>query len=67
MRAKLEERFTLYTASQVARALGISKRTLDRMIKDGRIPSPARSGNGYRFWTPPEMEHLERQSKELTH
>ncbi|MSV27189.1 MAG: MerR family DNA-binding transcriptional regulator [Bryobacterales bacterium] len=67
MRVKLEERFTLYTASQVARALGISKRTLDRMIKDGRIPAPAKSANGYRFWTPPEMEQLERQAKELTH
>jgi DNA-binding transcriptional MerR regulator len=61
MRAKLEERFTLHRASQVARALGISKRTLDRMIRDGRIAPPGKSANGYRFWTPTEMEQLERQ------
>ena len=67
MRGRLEDRFTLYSASQVARALGISKRTLDRMIKDGRIPPPGKSDNGYRFWTPPEMEQLERQAKELSH
>jgi excisionase family DNA binding protein len=53
------ERSHLYRSSQVAEVLGISKKTLNRMIADGRIPAPVRDGaNNWRIWTHQEVLEL---------
>jgi len=45
------------TTAQVARLLGITKKTLYRMLRDGRIPEPLRNpDNNYRVWIPQEVE-----------
>ena len=52
------------TSAQVARVLGITKRTLYRMLQDGRIPEPARNaGNNYRIWVPQQIEALREELK----
>jgi predicted DNA-binding transcriptional regulator AlpA len=44
---------------QVARVLGVTKKTLYRMLKDGRVPEPARnSKNNYRVWAAQEIESI---------
>jgi excisionase family DNA binding protein len=46
------ERNGLYRSSQVAKILGVSSRTLYRMLADGRIQEPMRNPeNRYRLWT----------------
>lgn len=56
---KFYDRSHIYRSSQVAVILGISKKTLDRMIADGRIPSPVRDGqNNWRIWTHQEVLEL---------
>ena len=46
------ERNGLYRSSQVAKILGMSCRTLYRMLADGRIQEPMRNPeNRYRLWT----------------
>lgn len=55
----LYERPHLYKSSQIASILGISKKTLDRMIADGRLPRPARNDkNNWRIWTQQEVQEL---------
>jgi excisionase family DNA binding protein len=55
----LYERSHIYRSSQVATILGISKKTLNRMIADGRIPAPFRNGhNNWRIWTHQEVQEL---------
>ena len=57
---KLYERPHLYKSSQVAMILGVSKKTLDRMIADGRIPKPVRDGNNnWRIWTQQDVQELQ--------
>jgi len=42
----------LYRSSEVAKILGISSRTLYRLLAGGRITEPMRDPtNGYRIWT----------------
>ena len=49
----------LLTTTQVARVLGITKKTLYRMLQDGRVPEPPRNpDNNYRIWLPYEVERL---------
>jgi excisionase family DNA binding protein len=56
---KRYERAHIYRSSQVAIILGISKKTLDRMIADGRIPQPMRDGtNNWRVWTQQEVQEI---------
>jgi excisionase family DNA binding protein len=56
---KRYERAHIYRSSQVAVILGISKKTLDRMIADGRIPQPMRDGtNNWRVWTQQEVQEI---------
>jgi hypothetical protein len=46
------DRYGLYRSSQVAMILGMSSRTLYRMLADGRIEEPMRNPeNRYRLWT----------------
>jgi predicted DNA-binding transcriptional regulator AlpA len=49
---------TLSTA-QVARVLGVTTKTLYRMLKDGRVQEPRRDAtNNYRVWVPNEVQQL---------
>lgn len=50
--ARKRERNGLYRSSQVAKILGMSSRTLYRMLANGRIQEPMRNPeNRYRLWT----------------
>ena len=56
---KRYERPHIYRSSQVASILGISKKTLDRMIADGRIPTPMRDiKNNWRVWTQQDVQEI---------
>jgi excisionase family DNA binding protein len=56
---KRYERPHIYRSSQVASILGISKKTLDRMIADGRIPAPMRDiKNNWRVWTQQDVQEI---------
>lgn len=53
------ERDGVYRSSQVAKILGISSRTLYRMLADGRIPEPMRNPeNQYRVWTEVDIQAI---------
>jgi excisionase family DNA binding protein len=53
------ERTSLYRSAQVAKILGISSRTLYRMLADGRIPEPMRNpDNRYRLWTEVDIQTI---------
>jgi predicted DNA-binding transcriptional regulator AlpA len=48
--------------SQVARILGITKKTLYRMLQDGRIPEPPRDpSNNYRIWGQNDVETIRQE------
>ena len=58
MRRK-RDRNGLYRSSQVAKILGMSPRTLYRMLSDGRIPEPMRNpDNQYRLWTDVDLQTI---------
>jgi predicted DNA-binding transcriptional regulator AlpA len=47
------------TTAQVARVLGVTKKTVYRMLQDGRIPEPVRNPeNNYRLWIPQQIEAI---------
>ena len=49
----------MYRSAQVAKILGISSRTLYRMLADGRIPEPMRNpDNRYRLWTEVDIQTI---------
>jgi excisionase family DNA binding protein len=53
------ERNGVYRSSQVAKILGMSSRTLYRMLADGRIPEPMRNPqNRYRLWTEFDVQQI---------
>ncbi|MGC4053276.1 MAG: helix-turn-helix domain-containing protein [Paludibaculum sp.] len=50
------------TTTQVARILGVTPKTLYRMLKDGRVTEPARNpDNNYRQWSPYEIQRLQEE------
>ena len=50
------------TTAQVARLLGVTKKTLYRMLQDGRIPEPVRNpDNNYRLWIPQQIESIRQE------
>jgi excisionase family DNA binding protein len=56
---KNRDRDRVYRSGQVASILGISPRTLYRMLADGRIPEPMRNPeNQYRFWTEVDLQNI---------
>jgi excisionase family DNA binding protein len=58
MRRK-RDRIGVYRSSQVAKILGMSPRTLYRMLADGRIPEPMRNPeNQYRVWTEVDLQSI---------
>jgi excisionase family DNA binding protein len=55
----MRERNRLYWSAQVAKILGVSVRTLYRMLADGRIPEPMKDpNNGYRVWTEVDIQAI---------
>jgi len=53
------ERYGVYRSAQVAKILGVSPRTLYRMLSDGRIPEPMRNPqNRYRVWTEVDLQQI---------
>ncbi len=60
MRKKRQE--STLTTTQVARILGVTPKTLYRMLKDGRITEPARNpSNNYRVWSAYEIQRLQEE------
>ena len=56
---KKRERHGPFRSSQVAKILGISPRTLYRMLADGRIQEPLRNpDNRYRQWTEVDLQTI---------
>lgn len=54
-----------YRSSEVAKILGVSSRTLYRMLTDGRIDEPMRDPrNGYRVWTEVDVSNVRESLKE---
>ena len=54
------------TTAQVARLLGVTKKTLYRMLQDGRIPEPVRNpDNNYRLWIPQQIEAIRQGAPSL--
>ncbi|MGJ5820960.1 helix-turn-helix domain-containing protein [Paludibaculum fermentans] len=63
----MRERAGLYRSSQAAKALGISVRTLYRLLAAGKIPEPLRNpDNGYRMWSEFDLEELRTGLKRWT-
>jgi excisionase family DNA binding protein len=53
------DRDGLYKSAQVAKILGVSSRTLYRMLAAGRIPEPMRNPeNRYRVWTDVDLQTI---------
>lgn len=58
MRRK-RDRTGVYRSSQVAKILGVTPRTLYRMLADGRIQEPMRNPeNQYRVWTEVDLQTI---------
>jgi len=58
MRRK-RDRSGVYRSSQVAKILGVTPRTLYRMLGDGRIQEPMRNPNNqYRLWTEVDLQAI---------
>jgi predicted DNA-binding transcriptional regulator AlpA len=50
------------TTAQVARLLGVTTKTLYRMLSDGRVPEPSRNPqNNYRIWIPQQIEAIRQE------
>ena len=53
------------TTVQVARLLGVTPKTLYRMLSDGRVPEPPRNpDNNYRIWVPQQIEEIRADRQE---
>jgi DNA-binding transcriptional MerR regulator len=56
---RIRDRNGLYRSSQVAKILGVTPRTLYRMLVDGRIQEPMRNpDNHYRLWTEVDLQTI---------
>jgi excisionase family DNA binding protein len=52
-----------YSISEAARLLGVDRRTLQRWVRDNRIPAPTTqvlAGVRLRFWTEQDMARLKK-------
>lgn len=60
-----QQRDRWYRSSEVAKILGVSSRTLYRMLSDGRIDEPMRDPrNGYRVWSEVDVSNVREALKE---
>ncbi len=55
----------IYTA-EAAKIAGISKATLLRWLKEGKIPETARDIRGWRVFTEEEVEHIREYANTIT-
>lgn len=56
---RVRDREGVYRSAQVAKILGITPRTLYRMLADGRITEPMRNpDNRYRLWTDVDLQTI---------
>ncbi len=56
---RLRKRDGIYQSGEVAKILGVSSRTLYRLLVSGRIPEPMRDPrNGYRVWTDVDLQSI---------
>lgn len=55
-----------YRSGEVAKILGISSRTLYRMLIDGRVTEPMRDPrNGYRVWSEVDVSNIREALREV--
>ncbi len=54
------------TAHEAARAAGISKNTLLRWLKQGKVPEVARDRNGWRIFSPGDVETITAFARKTT-
>jgi DNA modification methylase len=59
----MERRNTTYTTRQVADIAEVHKDTLLRWLREGRVPEPGRDRNGWRVFTPEEVEVIIQYAK----
>jgi excisionase family DNA binding protein len=52
----------LYTTAEAAKAIGVSRQTLQTWIADGKIDAPKMIGNT-RVWNRSQVEELKRKQK----
>jgi DNA-binding transcriptional MerR regulator len=52
-------------SSEIAYALGISRRTIVLWVKEGRIPEPQKSKAGYFLWTDADLINLRGLTKRI--
>lgn len=57
---------TYFSTNEVAAEAGISRDTLLRWLKDGKISEPGRDRNGWRAFTKTEMTAVIRYAKKYT-
>jgi len=55
-----------YSTTQVAAEAGISRDTLLRWLKGGKLPEPGRNRNGWRAFTKTEMNAVVRYAHKYT-
>lgn len=61
-----EPRDRWYRSGEVAKILGISSRTLYRMLTDGRVAEPMRDPrNGYRVWSEVDVSNIREALREV--
>jgi DNA-binding transcriptional MerR regulator len=59
MTRRVRDRDGTFRTAQVAKILGISPRTLYRMLADGRVTEPMRNPeNRYRMWTNVDLQGI---------
>lgn len=45
-------------SSDVALILGVTRRTLQLWVREGRVPEPVRSDSGYYLWTSADLANV---------
>lgn len=55
-----------YSTRQVADKVGVSKETILRWLRAGKIPEPVRDRNGWRIFSDPEIEEILRFKNQVT-
>lgn len=56
----------LYSTSDVAERAGVSRDTILRWLKTGKVPEPSRDRNGWRVFTEAEIKLVLRHATKVT-
>jgi DNA-binding transcriptional MerR regulator len=54
-----------FSTGEVAKLLGISKRTIQNWIRTKKIPHPTRADNGYFMWTSTDIRNAQEYKTSL--